>query len=102
MELCYICLSILCLVIITILYLYRTGVFYKIKVRTDQPTLDTSCLAYTFYKGSYRDIHLAFKKINSIVKLTPDLKTLGIYYDDPALVSVKKQKKNRYFNLYFT
>ena len=74
------------LLVFVLAYLYRTGAFYKVRVRTGQPSLDTICVAYTFYKGSYSEIYLAFKKLSTLVKLTPQLKSIGIFYDDPALV----------------
>ena len=80
------------LVSVVFAYLYRTGVFYEVKIRTDKPSLDTICLAYKFYQGSYAEIYLAFKGLNSIVKLTNKSKSIGIFYDDPALVEKGKQR----------
>ena len=73
-------------------YLIRTGIFYKVQIRTGAPSLDTICLAYKFYKGSYSEIYLAFKNLNSTVKLSSNFKPLGIYYDDPELVIKGKQR----------
>ena len=86
-------LTILLLVIAAIIaYLHRTGVFYKVQIRTGPPSLDTICLAYKFFKGSYSDIYLAFKELNSTVKLTSTIQPIGIYYDDPDVVVKGKQR----------
>lgn len=77
------------------LYLHRTGAFYKIKIRTDKPSLDTICFAYKFYQGSYSEIYLAFKNLNSILKqasVASHFKKIGIYYDDPVGVKSGKQR----------
>ncbi len=85
--------SILVLIVAFIFaYLYRTGLFYKVEVRTGKPSLDTICLAYKFYQGSYREIPKAFNSLHSIVKRSSSLRPLGIYYDDPDLVEQGKQR----------
>jgi hypothetical protein len=33
-----------------IIYLYFSGLFYKIKIKCDVPKFGTVCLAYKFYK----------------------------------------------------
>lgn len=72
--------------LIVLVYLIYSGVFYRIKIRTDQPSFGTMCLSYKFYKGSYSDIRFAFSELSSIVPLEKT-KVIGIYYDDPKLVN---------------
>ena len=72
-------------ILIILVYLVYSGIFYRIKIRTDQPSFGTMCLSYKFYQGSYSDIRFAFSELSSIAPLEK-MKVIGIYYDDPKLV----------------
>lgn len=56
------------------------GIFREILVNVGKPPLRKFRGFYKFVRGDYKDSGALFESIN---KLAPELRTFGIYYDDP-------------------
>lgn len=68
-------------------YVLSAGLFYKPVVRTGSPSFEIVCIGYKFYQGTYSvDAKRAFADLAK-VSCKKSLNFLGIYYDNPKLVS---------------
>ena len=68
-------------------YVISAGVFYKPVIRTGSPPFEIVCIGYKFYQGTYsQDAKNAFGDLAKICR-KQSLNFLGIYYDNPKLVS---------------
>jgi hypothetical protein len=68
-----------------LLWLLKTsGLFKPILINITQPPFDQLTIIYKFHRGAYSKSGDAFK---SISKYSPLHLKLGIYYDDPHVVS---------------
>lgn len=70
------------------LYLYFSGIFHEIKVKTGPPTFGTIYMAYKFHIGPFHEIPKAIKEINAIGANFDSKEIIGIYYDDPRKVII--------------
>ena len=71
---------------------YVSGVFHNVEVGTGKPPIEQVIIAYKFAKGPYRESGQLFTEIAPF--LEPEQRTLGIYYDDPKVVSVLNREHN--------
>jgi len=88
--------TLLVLLLVTIvlglsLYLYVSGAFRTVAVRTGAPCFGTIYIAYKFYQSSYDQVKGAINEIKSIATAS-DAKIIGIYYDNPMQVEPGKQR----------
>lgn len=61
-----------------------SGLFSSINVETSKPPIGEVCIAYKDGTGPYSGVGSNFSECTSIA---PDLKVIGLYYDDPKTVS---------------
>ena len=66
--------------------LYASGLFHHVEIGTGKPPIGQVVIAYKFMKGPYKDCGQLFTEVCSRIK--PEQKSLGIYYDDPKVVSL--------------
>lgn len=66
--------------------LYASGIFHHVEIGTGKPPIGQVVIAYKFMKGPYKDCGQLFTEVCSRIK--PEQKSLGIYYDDPKVVSL--------------
>jgi len=84
-ELLYCLIALLILFFLSIAYFFvYSGLFASIEVKAQRPTFGNLRIAYKFARGSYKNAGHLFTEAHSIA---PELKTLGIYYDDPQQVN---------------
>ena len=77
----------LALVAYIVYYVISAGLFYKPVIVTGSPPFETVCIGYKFYQGTYSvDAKRAFCDLAKVSSKQP-LNFLGIYYDNPKLVS---------------
>lgn len=77
------------LILTLCLLLVYTGIFQEIDVNTGKPPIGSVRVAYKFGTGPYGDCGYLFTDVVSIV---PDLRTIGVYYDDPKKVEPNNQR----------
>lgn len=83
-ELLYYLIALLILFFLSVAYFFvYSGLFTSIEVKAQRPTFGSLRIAYKFARGSYKNAGHLFTEAHSIA---PELKTLGIYYDDPQQV----------------
>ena len=82
-------LAVALLILCVILYVRASGVFYRIKLRTDRPRFGALFIAYKFHQDSYARIKHAFKAACAV---SPSARLVGVYYDDPKSVEAGKQR----------
>ncbi|XP_046440383.1 testis-expressed protein 264 homolog [Daphnia pulex] len=61
-----------------------SGLFATIEIRAQRPPFTNLRIAYKFARGPYKNAGHLFTEAHSLI---PDLKTIGIYYDDPQQVN---------------
>lgn len=60
-----------------------SGLFAPVEIRAQRPPFGSLRVAYKFARGPYKNAGHLFTEAHSLV---PELKTIGIYYDDPQQV----------------
>ena len=76
--------------ITTIIWLLKvSGLFTSIKFRIIEPTFEFLPVMYKFQKGDYTQSADIFK---DILNYSPSHSTMGIYYDNPNVVSDKEEE----------
>ncbi|KAF0309885.1 Testis-expressed protein 264 [Amphibalanus amphitrite] len=80
-----VCIGLAVLIIVTLLvFLGHLGLFSEVEVKTGAPPFRELTVCYKFNRGPYKGCGHLFTEIYSIA---PELKTIGLYYDDPEAVS---------------
>ena len=88
----YVVLLLAVILAVLLIALLHAGFFFDLRIRTSTPLSCPKRVAYRLYTGPYKNSGAAFKQLCGIV---PDLKTFGVYYDDPDKVRLRiKKKKN--------
>lgn len=73
------------LISVSVIWLLTTaGLFEQISIQITKPPFNQLTIAYKFQRGAYSKSADIFKEINRYSK---SLDKLGIYYDDPKIVS---------------
>lgn len=73
--------------ILTIFWLLKvSGLFTSIKIQIVDPSFQSLTIAYKFQQGDYSKSSDTFK---DILNYSPSHSTIGIYYDNPDVVSYK-------------
>lgn len=76
--------SILIALFLTVLaYLTYSGLFFDIEIKASKPPFGTLTVAYKFARGPYKNCGQLFTEVHNLV---PELKCIGVYYDDPEEV----------------
>jgi len=76
---------------ISIAYLFvYSGLFSPIEIRTQKPQFGSLHVAYKFARGAYKNAGHLFTEAHSLI---PELKTIGVYYDDPQQVLKNIKRK---------
>ena len=84
-----VCIGLAVLIVVTLLvFLGHLGLFSEVQVKTGAPPFQQLTICYKFNRGPYKGCGHLFTEIYSIA---PELKTIGLYYDDPEAVSVWQQ-----------
>lgn len=65
------------------------GIFREILVNVGKPPVKKFRGFYKFARGDYKDSGILFEEVN---KLAADLRTFGIYYDDPQKTSPNQRR----------
>uniref|UniRef100_A0A9J8CZ89 Testis expressed 264, ER-phagy receptor a n=1 Tax=Cyprinus carpio carpio TaxID=630221 RepID=A0A9J8CZ89_CYPCA len=71
---------IICLILTVVGFVFYTGLFSEVVIRTGSPPVKNITIAYKFRKGSYKASGAAFTESCSI---GPKLSSVGVFYDDP-------------------
>lgn len=74
---------VICLILTLVGFVFYTGLFSEVVIRTGSPPVKNITIAYKFRKGSYKDSGAAFTESCSI---GPKLSSVGVFYDDPSQV----------------
>jgi len=74
---------VICLISTLVGFVFYTGLFSEVVIRTGSPPVKNITIAYKFRKGSYKDSGAAFTESCSI---GPKLSSVGVFYDDPSQV----------------
>lgn len=81
---------VICLIVLLILFfatvcffLVYSGLLSPIDIGTKRPPFGILNIAYKFARGPYKNAGHLFTEAHSLI---PELKTIGIYYDDPQQV----------------
>lgn len=64
-------------------FLVHSGLFAPVEIRAQRPSFGSLRVAYKFARGPYKNAGHLFTEAHSLI---PELKTIGIYYDDPQQV----------------
>ncbi|XP_071486196.1 testis-expressed protein 264-like [Diadema antillarum] len=72
------------LILTVALLVVYTGLFEKVEVKSGKPHIGNVRVAYKYAKGPYSECGAVFTEI---VCLAPNVRTIGIYYDDPRKVA---------------
>ncbi len=80
----YVVLLLAVVLALLLVALLHAGFFYELRIRISTPLSCPKRVAYRLYTGPYKNCGGYFKQLISLV---PDLKTFGVYYDDPDKVS---------------
>ncbi|XP_048054733.1 testis-expressed protein 264 [Megalobrama amblycephala] len=72
---------VICLILTLVGFVFYTGLFSEVVIRTGSPPVKNITIAYKFRKGSYKDSGAAFTESCSI---GPKLSSVGVFYDDPS------------------
>ena len=71
--------------IATIIWLLKvSGLFTPIKIKITEPSFEFLTIVYKFQQGDYSQSAEIFK---DILNYSPSHSTIGIYYDNPDVVS---------------
>ncbi|XP_039252742.2 testis-expressed protein 264-like [Styela clava] len=68
-------------------FLYYVGYFFKVKISAGHSVISEVKVAYKFHQGNYDSCGPFF---NEIVKLYPNERCMGIYYDNPEVIDPNK------------
>jgi len=80
----WVCIALAALVLLTIVvFLGHLGLFSDVEVKSGAPPFKELTICYKFKRGPYKGCGHLFTEIYSIA---PELKTIGLYYDDPEQV----------------
>lgn len=79
--------SLLCLLLVAVVYVMYSGLFFKINIQTGSPPMRNITIAYKYKQGPYKDCGALFTECS---KLGPKLNTIGVFYDDPKKVRVRQ------------
>ncbi|XP_052414662.1 testis-expressed protein 264 homolog [Carassius gibelio] len=71
---------VICLILTLVGFVFYTGLFSEVVIRTGTPPVKNITIAYKFRKGSYKASGAAFTESCSI---GPKLSSVGVFYDDP-------------------
>ncbi|XP_054750704.2 testis-expressed protein 264 homolog [Lytechinus pictus] len=71
------------------LLLVYTGIFRGVDVNTGRPPIANVRVAYKFAQGPYSECGPMFSEVAS---LAPDLRCIGVYFDDPQKVESHNQR----------
>ncbi|RXN03851.1 testis-expressed sequence 264 protein-like [Labeo rohita] len=71
---------VICLILTLVGFVFYTGLFSEVVIRTGSPPVKNITIAYKFRKGSYKASGAAFTESCSI---GPKLWSVGVFYDDP-------------------
>lgn len=84
-DLVYLLIFLLILFFISVCYfLVQSGLLAPVEIRAQRPPFGTLHIAYKFARGPYKNAGHLFTEAHTLV---PELKTIGIYYDDPEQVN---------------
>ncbi|GAB6020356.1 hypothetical protein CHUAL_003066 [Chamberlinius hualienensis] len=67
-------------------YLIYSGLLEPIEIRAGKPPFKNLLIAYKFSRGPYKNAGALFTECYN---LAPDLRCIGVYYDDPKEVDAK-------------
>jgi hypothetical protein len=85
-DLVYYLIFLLIVFFISVGYFFvYSGLFATIEIRAQRPPFTNLRIAYKFARGPYKNAGHLFTEAHSLI---PDLKTIGIYYDDPQQVII--------------
>lgn len=77
--------SVILLLILTVfIYLVYCGLLHDVRVTTTKPPIGQFTVVYKFEQGSYKNCSYTFTEASS---LSQNLKSFGIYYDNPKIVN---------------
>ena len=79
-------LMLICLLATVAYLLHYIGIFYHVKVTRGKPIISNVWIAYKDHVGPYEKCGSHFTEVSSLL---PKLECIGIYYDDPKVVSMK-------------
>ncbi|XP_059415955.1 testis-expressed protein 264-like [Carassius carassius] len=71
---------VMCLILTVVGFVFYSGLFSEVVIRTGSPPVKNITIAYKFRKGSYKASGTAFTESCSI---GPRLSSVGLFYDDP-------------------
>ncbi|XP_016322739.1 testis-expressed sequence 264 protein-like [Sinocyclocheilus anshuiensis] len=71
---------VICLILTLVGFVFYTGLFSEVVIRTGSPPVKNITIAYKFRKGSYKASGAAFTESCSV---GPKLSSVGVFYDDP-------------------
>lgn len=71
---------VICLIVTLVGFVFYTGIFSEVVIRTGSPPVKNITIAYKFWKSSYKASGAAFTESCSI---GPKLSSVGVFYDDP-------------------
>ncbi|XP_026069207.1 testis-expressed protein 264-like [Carassius auratus] len=71
---------VICLILTVVGFVFYSGLFSEVVIRTGSPPVKNITIAYKFRKGSYKASGAAFTESCSI---GPKLSSVGVFYDDP-------------------
>ncbi|KAL2091217.1 hypothetical protein ACEWY4_013480 [Coilia grayii] len=74
---------VICLLLMAVVYVVYSGLFFKINIQTGSPPMRNITIAYKYKRGPYKDCGALFTECS---KLGPKLNTIGVFYDDPKQV----------------
>lgn len=80
----YVVLVVAVVLSLCLMALVHAGYFYDLRIRTSIPLSLPGRIAYKLYRGAYSNAGVGFRDIMSVA---PQVKSFGIYYDDPNKVS---------------
>lgn len=75
---------VLCLLATLLGLLIYSGLFASVEIHAGKPPFENLVIAYKFARGPYKNAGALFTEVSSLV---PQLKCIGVYYDDPSEVS---------------
>lgn len=88
-DLVYYLIFLLILLFVSVCYfLVHSGLLAPVEIRAQRPPFGTLHVAYKFARGPYKNAGHLFTEAHSLV---PELRTIGIYYDDPQQVNTASE-----------
>ncbi|XP_030839284.1 testis-expressed protein 264 [Strongylocentrotus purpuratus] len=80
---------VIALILTIALLVVHTGIFRQVDVNTGRPPIANVRVAYKFARGPYSECGPMFSEVAS---LAPDLRCIGVYFDDPQKVESYNQR----------